>query len=890
MSDKVITQELCRKDFYKDASCEKKKSAVMSARILMRQSPLKNLLCFKDVNVYLYYNEQSKFYKQLTRDGAIRRITWFLETLGDDELLEVEWVSQILKNIATSKLYRMGTPKQPLSLIAFQNGIYSLRTKRLWKHSRRPCILEVLPFEYKGFGENPVFNDFLDHVTEGFDDRKPVFRAMFRLAIQPNNSIQKFFYMHGRGGSGKSTVARLINALAGELRTTSTTLALLGSNQFEHSNFVSQKVVLINDPGKGNGDHSALRCLVGGDKPVLRSKNVQGTGEGQIIVTVYMQSNYGFQSKDPSGAIPRRIISIPIDKKPNQIKDLLSLNLEGKWVGELVPELGSIMHWVLEMTAEQAKDVVMNINERVPSLREEQLKFALSANSVEAFVNEYIIKGDGAFIGYKKEINDKNAQIAKENGHLFYFYKEYCLNRDFSIVTHNDFAKLLVEAAEKKGLECKKTRRNTGSYMTGVILDPILFTAEYITGHVEEELEKPEAGVLEQGVSSVSSAGCFHTSSFPTTFVSPLPGKVHRSLTPNLKNDYLDLFKETPLKKTLNTRSMILPTGISDKIFEECISKVELRDEEYMVSLRSSIELSVGKLEKTGMLSYTMQSLGDSPRFQPLDTKYAVNNYKKLVARLGLQLMALEANKKGFTIVDLDLKSCYASTILGLWPQEATVLKKALEKGSLWDYIEEEFSGWGRKQDYVKKYVKAAVYASCFGGGPNGLKNVILETKRKELGLRPADFKKSSLYEKYVSQAESIGTLVAQSNVFKSFRSVAKHFKTLYLGKTIVGPSGFVLTIDEENFRSQYSNYLQDFERSVKSEFCLRLVKNFPGSELLIDLHDGVTMAVPTERLSEIKQFLITETKQIGLGLGLKHDQVMELADDTTSLLSNINW
>ena len=81
---------------------------------------------------------------------------------------------------------------------------------------------------------------------------------MFRLAIEPDNSTHKFFYMHDRGGSGKSTVARLINALAGDSQTTSTTLSLLGSNQFEHSNFVSPKVVLVNDPGKGSGDQLSL--------------------------------------------------------------------------------------------------------------------------------------------------------------------------------------------------------------------------------------------------------------------------------------------------------------------------------------------------------------------------------------------------------------------------------------------------------------------------------------------------------------------------------------------------------------------------------------------------------------------------------------------------------
>ena len=417
------------------------------------------MICFKDRNIYLFFNKKKKLYEELIGDGAIRKITYILKILGDDELLEVGWISQILKNLNISRLYREGTPKQSTTFIGSQKGIYSLRTQKLYKHNNRVLILEIVPFEYKGFGETPVFTEFLTHVTEGYEDRVQVFRAMFRLAIQPNNSTQKFFYMHGRGGSGKSTVARLINALAGDKHTTSTTLALLGSNQFEHSNFVSQKIVLVNDPGRGNGDHSALRCLVGGDKPVLRSKNIQGTGEGQIVVTVYMQSNYPFQSKDTSGAITRRIISIPIDKIPNQIKDLLSLDLDRNYVGELVPELPYIMHWALQMTALEAKEVVMNIKDKVPSVRDEQLRFALSTNSVEAFVNEYIIKGDGAPIGYKKEINEKNTQIARENGHIFYFYKQYCLDRELNLVSHNDFSKLLVEAAKKKGLSCTKTRK-----------------------------------------------------------------------------------------------------------------------------------------------------------------------------------------------------------------------------------------------------------------------------------------------------------------------------------------------------------------------------------------------------------------------------------------------
>ena len=152
------------------------------------------------------------------------------------------------------------------------------------------------------------------------------------------------------------------------------------------------------------------------------------------------------------------------------------------------------------------------------------------------------------------------------------------------------------------------------------------------------------------------------------------------------------------------------------------------------------------------------------------------------------------------------------------------------------------------------------------------------------------DFKKLESYGKSVQQAENLASIITKSNVLKSFKSVAKHFKNLYVETTLVGPTGYTLVINQENVRSQYSNYLQDFESAIKCEFTLRLVERFKGVELLVDLHDGVTVTVPTHMLEEINSFLETETNEIGKGLGLKHKQVMEIADDTKSLLKEWNY
>ena len=55
-------------------------------------------------------------------------------------------------------------------------------------------------------------------------------------------------------------------------------------------------------------------------------------------------------------------------------------------------------------------------------------------------------------------------------------------------------------------------------------------------------------------------------------------------------------------------------------------------------------------------------------------------------------------------------------------------------------------------------------------------------------------------------------------------------------------------------------------------------------------MHDGITMVVSTPMLEEVKAFLITETKEIEEKVRLKHEQVMKLDEDSTSLLSKWDY
>jgi len=70
-----------------------------------------------------------------------------------------------------------------------------------------------------------------------------------------------------------------------------------------------------------------------------------------------------------------------------------------------------------------------------------------------------------------------------------------------------------------------------------------------------------------------------------------------------------------------------------EKLLSYCLGKVTLKNPNFKESTKKSFELSLGKLQKTGIISYKMQSMVDSLRVQFFNTQNTVNNYKKPVAR-----------------------------------------------------------------------------------------------------------------------------------------------------------------------------------------------------------------------------------------------------------------
>lgn len=122
-----------------------------------------------------------------------------------------------------------------------------------------------------------------------------------------------------------------------------------------------------------------------------------------------------------------------------------------------------------------------------------------------------------------------------------------------------------------------------------------------------------------------------------------------------------------------------------------------------------------------------------SPRIQPLDPAKSANGVKREVKALAFKHVAKFLNKKGYVLLDIDIKSCFMSMLLGLYPDLLQNFKKKIE-GGVWNYFKESVVSAGKEVSYNKSIVKVCLYASFFGGGKKAFSSQMEDFCREDIG------------------------------------------------------------------------------------------------------------------------------------------------------------
>lgn len=228
-------------------------------------------------------------------------------------------------------------------------------------------------------------------------------------------------------------------------------------------------------------------------------------------------------------------------------------------------------------------------------------------------------------------------------------------------------------------------------------------------------------------------------------------------------------------------------------------------------------------------------------------------------------------------ILDIDLKSCYTSILLGLYPKPLEALQRAIEGNGLWEYVKGEFKTHGREKDFKKAPVKICVYSSLFGGGNNAMIGGIMEMHRKDLGLTNEELKELPDYNNMYDDSQKIVDMMQHSAVITDFRSISQQVKEAYMNENLVGPTGHYYMVNEGEFYKNYPNWLQSFEFALLAETTIQIMHKYEDIELLGHYHDGNVLCIPRHRMESITSDLSAILEEVGKKLGLRYTQKLEI-------------
>lgn len=445
--------------------CDNKTKKIPPADILA------SLIAEEYSNVFLYNNEIG----QWMRYEADLPGMWSVETSEFFESIihgivtskgisgynSHSYIVNICKTLRAKLLCRKWDERSPKDILPFTNGVHEIATGKLLPHSPAYRLTWQLPRQY-----NPIAGDwssidtFLNHLTNGNAALKDLLICYCNAVIKGRYDLQKFAHLIGLGGTGKGTFARLVTSLIGVDNVLTTSLDDWCTNRFEGANAYRKRLVLFPDEDKQTGKLGKFLSLTGED--LIRAeekgkKAFQFRYDGMVLVL----SNLPIFTGDSASRVKRRVISIPCN---NPVATKARRNLEA----EFEPELAAFTNYVLSLSDEHVKNVLLGLEE-IPECTLEFWENRLRVDSIAAWINNHVIYDPMATtaVGCDRSEGEAGAAITT----LFGSYNRYCRLVGDLPKSHKNFSPDLLELCRSVlGWDVERKVTKTGKFIRGLRL------------------------------------------------------------------------------------------------------------------------------------------------------------------------------------------------------------------------------------------------------------------------------------------------------------------------------------------------------------------------------------------------------------------------------------
>jgi len=435
-----------------DGETEGEKESILSGRIA---DSLCDRLCYDEIGGD-WFSQKSGLWSVISEKRALKIIMRALNA----EMPKGHTMNK-LNNVKSFLMIYLLLDKweSKRHLLPMANGVLNTQTMQLSDYSHLSRFNWQLPYSFEPDAKINIVKQWLWDASGKDSESVNIIRAFFKMALV-GGDVQKFLELIGPGGTGKSTLIRLLVAFIGEKNHTATDLKNLETNNFEAAALYGKRLVLISDSSRYGGEVSTLKALTGGDPVRLEKKNKQQTGSFVFDGVIVIASNEAIQTADYTSGLMRRRMPVNFNRKVTD-EDKQKWAAIGGIEAAMHKELPALLNWVLAMTGDKVKAVIGGINGQMTQAQREHLT---DTNKLAAWLDDNtILKNDAvSYVGKSMKKNSDASEVFKaRNEKLYSNYEQWCDEGAVHPVALQRFTANILDVCQQ--LKIDVTERNRDS-------------------------------------------------------------------------------------------------------------------------------------------------------------------------------------------------------------------------------------------------------------------------------------------------------------------------------------------------------------------------------------------------------------------------------------------
>lgn len=325
----------------------------------------------------------------------------------------------------------------PVEWINFRNGFFDPVTRRMISHDPKYRATNQIPHEYNPNGQlkGSIIQNWLSSIGHTPEDVEMLCQFS-GLCLTRDTRQQKFLILNGEGGTGKSTVIRMIEDMVGSDNTSNISLDQL-SQRFQAFGLMGK---LLNSCADleidALSDVSTLKKCLGEDTLSAEAKGKDAISFKSYAKLIFSTNELPIVKAEKTNGFYRRLLILTMDHVPEK--------KETDFFDRLSAEIDDFIH--ISVTALEKMYQIGQITESPGSI-EAVKRLRCDSDTVEAFLN-----------AMTERVPD-NIENRIKKSDLYQAYTGYCQDMERQSLTKQNFyrsmkAKGFGEVKTKTGKEC----------------------------------------------------------------------------------------------------------------------------------------------------------------------------------------------------------------------------------------------------------------------------------------------------------------------------------------------------------------------------------------------------------------------------------------------------